>query len=122
MRTDKLASKVDLMGKEKKMNLIVTGHCKQCGAPIYTPSVWMGIIPPPNQYSCGCFPRQITDTTNSYHEVRIPTTKAVNPKIEIIKTLEKYQGDTTNNDDYAAFEKVIEWFINCTPDYKGNQS
>ena len=31
-----------------------TGSCPKCGAPIYSPSVWHGIVPPPPQYTCGC--------------------------------------------------------------------
>ena len=30
------------------------GSCPQCGAPIYVPTVWGGIIPPSPMYSCGC--------------------------------------------------------------------
>jgi hypothetical protein len=36
------------------MNSMV-GHCPRCGAPIYVPTVWHGITPPPNTYSCYCF-------------------------------------------------------------------
>lgn len=32
------------------------GSCPKCGAPIYAPSVWHGITPPPNTYSCACNP------------------------------------------------------------------
>ena len=35
------------------MNTIV-GNCPHCGAPIYTPTVWHGITPPPVTYSCMC--------------------------------------------------------------------
>jgi hypothetical protein len=47
------------------------GNCPKCGAPIYVPTVWHGILPPPNMYSCGCFPsaRTMTEThtkTNPY--------------------------------------------------------
>jgi hypothetical protein len=49
------------------MNAIV-GHCPKCGAPIYAPTVWHGITPPPSTYSCSCFsPAQKTvygTTTN----------------------------------------------------------
>lgn len=37
------------------MSHVVVGHCPRCGAPIYTPQMWMGITPPPSEYSCDCF-------------------------------------------------------------------
>ena len=30
------------------------GTCPTCGAPIWTPTNWMSITPPPIQYSCDC--------------------------------------------------------------------
>jgi hypothetical protein len=30
------------------------GSCPKCGAPIYAPSVWNGITPPPVTYTCAC--------------------------------------------------------------------
>lgn len=30
------------------------GSCPKCGAPIYSPSVWHGITPPPVTYTCSC--------------------------------------------------------------------
>jgi hypothetical protein len=35
------------------MNTIV-GSCPKCGAPIYSPTVWMSILPPPPIYTCNC--------------------------------------------------------------------
>lgn len=32
----------------------VVGNCPKCGAPIYSPSVWMGVTPPPVTYTCNC--------------------------------------------------------------------
>ena len=37
------------------MSFSIVGHCPKCGAPIYVESPWMGILPPPNVYSCNCF-------------------------------------------------------------------
>ena len=34
----------------------IVGYCPKCGAPMYVPTVWMGVIPPPVTRSCGCFP------------------------------------------------------------------
>ena len=30
------------------------GSCPHCGAPIYQPTAWWGINPPPNEYTCFC--------------------------------------------------------------------
>ncbi len=30
------------------------GSCPKCGAPVYCPTVWHGITPPPSTPSCGC--------------------------------------------------------------------
>ena len=50
----------------------VTGYCPRCGAPIYVPSVWHGIIPPPSQYSCGCFHNESeTYTTTGTTEIKM---------------------------------------------------
>lgn len=34
------------------------GACPQCGAPIYVPTMWHGIYPPPPMYSCDCAGKQ----------------------------------------------------------------
>lgn len=31
------------------------GTCPKCGAPIYVPTIWHAVIPPPPRYSCACF-------------------------------------------------------------------
>jgi len=42
------------------------GSCPHCGAPIYSPSVWHGITPPPPTYSCACVPQsKVVTTTNT---------------------------------------------------------
>jgi len=33
----------------------IVGHCTKCGCPIYAPSVWNAVSPPPSTYSCVCF-------------------------------------------------------------------
>lgn len=33
----------------------IVSHCPKCGAPIYVPMIWHGVIPPPPEYSCTCF-------------------------------------------------------------------
>jgi hypothetical protein len=48
------------------------GNCPKCGAPIYVPTVWHGILPPPNMYSCGCFPsaRTMTETHTNINPLK----------------------------------------------------
>jgi hypothetical protein len=41
------------------------GNCPKCGAPIYAPTIWHGILPPPNQYTCSCYPQSKTITTTN---------------------------------------------------------
>lgn len=36
------------------MSYVVAGYCPHCGAPLYVPSAWWGITPPPVTYSCAC--------------------------------------------------------------------
>ena len=45
----------------------VVGNCPRCGAPIYAPTVWSSVTPPPSTPSCSCFPRPqaiVGTTTN----------------------------------------------------------
>ena len=43
------------------------GSCPKCGAPLYAPTLWMGIIPPPSIPSCSCnFNPHKTITTTDY--------------------------------------------------------
>lgn len=30
------------------------GSCPKCGAPIYVPTMWHSIMPPPPIYTCSC--------------------------------------------------------------------
>lgn len=34
--------------------MIQVGSCEKCGAPIYSPSDWNGVIPPPASFTCNC--------------------------------------------------------------------
>ncbi len=38
------------------------GQCPKCGAPVYAPSVWGGVLPPPSHRTCGC---SVEETTRS---------------------------------------------------------
>ena len=41
----------------------IVGSCPHCGAPIYSPTVWMGVTPPPAIPSCNCVPHNTHVTT-----------------------------------------------------------
>lgn len=41
------------------------GSCPQCGAPIYVPTVYHSIMPPPNHFTCNCVSRPVTVTTTN---------------------------------------------------------
>src|SRR5574337_1129285 len=53
------------MNKENSMSYAQVGSCPRCGAPIYAPHIWHAIVPPPNHYTCGCFPQTLSYTTNT---------------------------------------------------------
>jgi hypothetical protein len=85
----------------------------------------MGILPPPKTFSCGCNPRNQINTVyvndpsdKEPTKIKFPDLKIKNNKVDIIILLKRYMQDTTTKAEKAAFEAVIEWFINCTPDYK----
>ena len=42
------------------------GSCPKCGAPMWLPTVWQSILPPPVTRTCSCFPSRVstTDSTN----------------------------------------------------------
>ncbi len=42
-----------------------SGSCPKCGAPIYVPTVWHGVTPPPPRYTCNCNPQTYSVTTNN---------------------------------------------------------
>ena len=51
---------------ERRHGMTQIGNCPKCGAPIYVPSIWHGITPPPPMYTCGCnssFTTVVTDNT-----------------------------------------------------------
>ena len=43
----------------------VVSNCPSCGAPIYVPSVWGGITPPPPSFTCTCKTYQL----QKYYEI-----------------------------------------------------
>jgi hypothetical protein len=47
------------------MSYTIVGHCPKCGAPIYAPTVYHSILPPPSTPSCGCVPQARTVTTTN---------------------------------------------------------
>lgn len=49
------------------MSYVIVDHCPKCGAPIWVPSNWWSILPPPPMYTCACAPRlKIITTTSTY--------------------------------------------------------
>jgi hypothetical protein len=59
------------------------GSCPKCGAPIWIPLMWHGIIPPTPQFSCNCFPQQhgiaTTDGTSVNFLPQKPVPRLANP-------------------------------------------
>ena len=45
--------------------MIQVGSCPHCGAPIYAPSPWNGVTPPPPQYTCACVAHPIVTTAST---------------------------------------------------------
>lgn len=45
----------------------IVGSCPKCGSPVYTPTMWNSVLPPPSMYSCGCRGEQnyYVTTTNT---------------------------------------------------------
>jgi len=68
----KKLEKANNHGSSNKNRVIMytpVGACPHCGAPLYAPTVWMGIIPPPSIPSCMCnfnTNMQKISTTTSY--------------------------------------------------------
>jgi len=54
----------------KSMNTQV-GSCPHCGAPIYSPTVWHGVTPPPVTFTCQCGPREKTIITITTTENKV---------------------------------------------------
>jgi len=50
------------------MSFTQVGSCPHCGAPLYSPMAWWGIMPPPVQYSCNCAAGKqgVVTTDNTY--------------------------------------------------------
>ena len=42
------------------------GACPHCGAPIYSPGAWWGIMPPPVTYSCYCAGQPAAIVTSNF--------------------------------------------------------
>lgn len=57
------------------MNMV--GSCPKCGAPIYSSNMWMGITPPPAQYTCLCRMGYAPAQQGPVYETRESTTGCV---------------------------------------------
>lgn len=45
--------------------MTIVSYCPKCGSPIYAPSMWFGITPPPSTRTCSCFAEVTIITTTS---------------------------------------------------------
>lgn len=80
------------------MSFTQVGTCPRCGAPIYVPMMWHAIVPPPNQYTCACFPQAVVYSTNTI-SVQPPKKALKGKKLEdnFKKTVEEL-GDTLESE------------------------
>jgi hypothetical protein len=53
--------------------MTVVSHCPHCGAPIYAPTAWWGIGPPPSTHTCGCIPQPTITWSDS--TIHVPENK-----------------------------------------------
>jgi len=52
--------------------MMIVGYCPKCGAPIYSPSIWQGITPPPSTHTCMCYSGTPTHyVTTSMNTIKI---------------------------------------------------
>jgi len=84
------------------MSFTQVGTCPRCGAPIYVPMMWHAIVPPPNQYTCACFPQAVVYSTNTISIQPPQVKKSVNAKGKKLednfkKTIEEL-GDTLESE------------------------
>lgn len=68
----------------------IVGHCPKCGAPIYAPSMWHGIIPPPSQYSCNCHSNIGTIISQSSQAIEEKNNNKDILKKDILKFVDKW--------------------------------
>ena len=84
------------------------GSCPKCGAPIYVPSIWHGITPPPNEYTCGCSQESTiisayplsnissgTVNIDQYGYPKIIDTLVFSDKVEVVYRREPYMSYTS---------------------------
>lgn len=105
------------------MSFVKISVCPQCGAPIYVPGVWHGIVPPTPTYSCFCRSDSTSSTVDTggkikWHYENTPTIvpaqeeKAFQPGSvdkEAIDQLEKAFGEEfeiEDNEVDTIFKKV----------------
>lgn len=72
----------------------IVGNCPKCGAPIYSPSVWQAITPPPITYSCSC----VATTKTVYATTCVPDNQEApldNSKTKL-KTLEEHEKERSD--------------------------
>ena len=65
----------------------VVGACTQCGAPIYTNTMWGGITPPPSMFSCYCSGAKASAAAPSAPPVKIQMHTSANPTTVVNPTI-----------------------------------
>ena len=53
-----------------------TGNCPKCGAGVFIPNPWTGIMPPPPTFTCGCVKGSVytADNNSKTNGVPVPFT------------------------------------------------
>lgn len=70
----------------------IVGNCPQCGSPLYIPSVWHGITPPPTTRSCWCPVRTPSPVTVTVTNVVDPTEIPEFDEKAVLDVLKKNMG------------------------------
>jgi len=73
----------------------IVGNCPKCGAPIYTYTAWWGVCPPPNMYSCYCFPQpsiKYSDSTDDSWKWKSDATSTTKVDFNYSKDMTIYNG------------------------------
>ena len=62
-----------------------TGNCPKCGAGVFIPSPWTGIMPPPPTFTCGCVKGSVYtgDASETADGVPVPFTIMTKSPIEV---------------------------------------
>lgn len=84
----------------------IVGACPICGAPMYVPMVWHGIIPPPVTRSCGCFPDKKYEYATSAEATSLHTSDLDNSRTKPKKVLVPYDEHEKNIHDLIHMQEA----------------